>query len=165
MSSGGPEMATAIADLNNPITNNSQSNIPQENGMSAMQQQPMMYQQQPQQFTPPDRPMVQSLNPQPQQQMMYPPQNFDYNNAQQQNVNNLEKFSNSDNKSLTKLLMNTAIVVVIFGIVNSKSFYRKIAGFLPFMYDEYGLTMVGLVLLNIIGGVIYFYLKKFNIIK
>ena len=62
-------------------------------------------------------------------------------------------------------MINTAIVVVIFGIVNSKSFYRKIAGFLPFMYDEYGLTMVGLVLLNIIGGVIYFYLKKFNIIK
>jgi hypothetical protein len=62
-------------------------------------------------------------------------------------------------------LINTAIVVVIFGIVNSKSFYRKIAGFLPFMYDEYGLTMVGLGLLNILGGVIYFYLKKFNIIK
>ena len=164
MSAGGPEMATAIADLNNPITNNSQSNIPQENGMGAMQQQPMMYQQQPQNF-PPDRPMVQSLNPQPQQQMMYPPQHSDYNNAQQHpNANNLVEKTSSE-KSLTKLLINTAIVVVIFGIVNSKSFYRKIAGFLPFMYDEYGLTMVGLVLLNIIGGVIYFYLKKFNIIK
>ena len=164
MSAGGLEMATAIADLNNSTNNISQSHIPQENGMDAMQQQQMMYQQQPPQFAP-DRPMVQSLNPQPQQQMMYPPQNFDYNNAQQHpNANNLVEKTSSE-KSLTKLLMNTAIVVVIFGIVNSKSFYRKIAGFLPFMYDEYGLTMVGLVLLNIIGGVIYFYLKKFNIIK
>jgi len=162
-------MATAIADLNNPSNNISQSNIPQDNSMGMAYQQhqqpPHMnnFPQQPQQFAP-DRPMVQSLNPQLQQQMMFPQQHSDYNNAQQQNTNNLVEKTSSE-KSLTKLLINTAIVVAIFAIVNSKSFYRKIAGFLPFMYDEYGLTMVGLGLLNILGGVIYFYLKKFNIIK